>query len=272
MTAQATPSSSRRTSLLLGALLAALLMTSTACAANPADDVPSATMSDPIDNVNAPAESMAQPQDEDGVDEAHGGTMGEEDAAEAAEDDGAMEGDVEADMGQPMSGEVIDLSGEISFTGSKVTGSHTCVFQEWTGGIAPGAGTADTATLSFAVEAASLFCDADSRNSFTERFETHMRSDEFFNAEAYPQATFVSSNIVEGGEGDATHTITGDLTIAGISHEITFPAVVTVDDASVAGTATFSVDRQRWNMAYEGKPDDLVRDEVVIAIDLAGQR
>ena len=255
-----TPASLARLMLALG--LAFLGLSGAACAANPADDVPSAVVGDPV--------SEAVDTEEEAQDDTMGEEEGDDEAMGEDEEESDMAGEGEAE-GAPMA-EAIALEGTISFTGSKVTGSHSCVFQDWQGALDPGEGSAETASLSFAVETASIFCDEGSRNDFTERFEGHLRDPDFFWSEMHPEATFASTSIVEGGEGEATHTISGDLTIRGITQAISFPAVVTVTEDAVTGVAEFSVDRQQWEISYEGKPDDLIRDEVVIAIDLSGQR
>ena len=33
-------------------------------------------------------------------------------------------------------------------------------------------------------------------------------------------------------------------------------------------TAEFTIDRQLWGLAYPGKPDDLIKDQVLIKLDV----
>ena len=65
--------------------------------------------------------------------------------------------------------------------------------------------------------------------------------------------------------------MTGDLTIRGIARQVSFPATVEVAEKTVKAKAEFSVNRQDWEIRYPGQPDDLVRDNVLIKIDLAGE-
>lgn len=69
----------------------------------------------------------------------------------------------------------------------------------------------------------------------------HLKSDDFFNVETNPTSTMVikSFEAVEGE--DNTYTATADLTIKGITNEVTFPATFS-DDLSSA-TATIQIDR-----------------------------
>ena len=55
-------------------------------------------------------------------------------------------------------------------------------------------------------------------NSFTSDFDKHLRSAEFFDALQFPVATFNSTRVESAGEGKLT--VTGDLTIKGITHPV----------------------------------------------------
>jgi polyisoprenoid-binding protein YceI len=248
-------------------LIAALAATFTlgACADNPADSVPAAQVSD-TESGESGESSAEQPADESMADE----SMADEGEGESAVEGGAGDDAPADDSGAAQAGKVIPLEGTIAALGSKVTGSHYLLFQEWTGELDTGEGTPETATIAFEVQTASVISDPESRGAMSERLDNHLFSDDFFAVEEYPTATFVSTSIVEGGEGDATHTVTGDLTLRDITKEITFPATVTVGDDKVTATAEFSVNRMDFDIAYPGSPDDLIREEVVLQIDVEG--
>ena len=57
----------------------------------------------------------------------------------------------------------------------------------------------------------------------------------------------------------------------GITRSISFPAAITVSDDAVKVAAEFAIDRQDFNISYPGKPDDLIRDDVVIKLDITGK-
>lgn len=44
--------------------------------------------------------------------------------------------------------------------------------------------------------------------------------------------------------------------------------VLEVRDQEVRAPAEFSIDRQRWGIAYAGMADDLIADQVVIRFDI----
>ena len=111
----------------------AVLVTLGACAENPADSVPAAQVSD----TNA-GDAVAQPPsgEEASGEVEEAGTEGEEGVADEAPAD--------EDDDTAMTGKVIPLVGTIAAVGSKVTGSHYLLFEDWAGSVDPGAGTPET--------------------------------------------------------------------------------------------------------------------------------
>ena len=164
-------------------------------------------------------------------------------------------------------GAPIALSGAISAIGSKVTGQHILLFKTWTGALQLKEGKPEGGHLQFDVDVASLYSDADNRNPFSDKLDGHLKSPDFFDVEKSPKATFSSDGIRAGGEG-GTHTITGNLTLRGTTKEVTFPATVTIADKDVTAKAEFTINRKDFGLTYPGKPDDLIRDGVVLKIDL----
>ena len=105
--------------------------------------------------------------------------------------------------------------------------------------------------------------------------DNHLRSADFFDAETYPNLTFVSTEIVKT-KADK-YDVTGDITIKGITQKITFEA-----DYEGAGknpwgvdVAAFEVEGKisrkefglTWNQALE-TGGVLVGDDIKIIIDL----
>lgn len=61
--------------------------------------------------------------------------------------------------------------------------------------------------------------DIDSIDTKNEQRDTHLKSDDFFNAEQFPKLTFKSTSIEKEGEGE--YKLKGDLTIRDITKPIT---------------------------------------------------
>src|SRR5689334_19324107 len=66
--------------------------------------------------------------------------------------------------------------------------------------------------------------DVASIDTGVEQRDAHLRSDDFFNAEAFPQLTFVSSGIDK--VGDDNWTLAGDLTIRDVTRRVVFDVEV----------------------------------------------
>ena len=81
----------------------------------------------------------------------------------------------------------------------------------------------------------------------------------------FPTATFRSTEITQDGAG---HTISGDLTLHGVTKRISFPATVSATDSEVSASAEFSINRQDYGINYPGMRDDLIRDLVVLKLSV----
>ncbi len=80
----------------------------------------------------------------------------------------------------------------------------------------------------------------------------------FFKTDSFPTSTFEIAK-VEALSGDAnnTHTITGNLTLNGITKSLSFPAKVAVSGNNVATTSTFKFNRTLWNVMENSKDNKL---------------
>lgn len=166
-------------------------------------------------------------------------------------------------------GEALALTPEnskVEFTGSKVTGKHDGGFQAFTG-------TIDLVNAK--PEESSVFVDIDMNSVFTDAdgLTTHLKSPDFFDVAKYPKATFNLTKIVaDAAKGVGFYTVTGDFNLHGQTKSITFPAKINVTDADVAVESEFSINRKDFGIVYAGKTDDLIRDDVVIRLNLKGAR
>ncbi len=159
------------------------------------------------------------------------------------------------------------LTGSIGAIGSKVTGSHELQFKEFKGTIALKDGKPEGGALNFTVQTGSL-TEIDA-NPMKEKFEGHMKSPDFFDAGKFPTAEFVSSEIsAKAGEKGATHLVKGKLSLHGVTKDVEFPATVTVAGKDISGKTEFSINRKDFGIVFAGMPNDLIRDGVVLKIDV----
>ena len=151
---------------------------------------------------------------------------------------------------------------EVGFVGSKVTGSHEGGFKKVDGSVTVPAEALEQAVVDLTVDMASVYSDA-------EKLTGHLKSEDFFDVANNPTATFKSTSITKTETG---FDVTGDLTLRGTTKAITFPAEISVEGDTVKTKAEFSINRKDFNIVYKGKPDDLIREEVVIKFDITANK
>lgn len=79
----------------------------------------------------------------------------------------------------------------------------------------------------------------------------HLKSDDFFAVEKFGTAKFVITSAQSKGSG--LYQIKGNLTIKGITNEVTFPANVTVDNNKLVAKAKIKVDRTKYDIKFRSK-------------------
>lgn len=147
---------------------------------------------------------------------------------------------------------------KVEFEGSKVTGSHTGGFNSVSGSVTVPGDDLTKAAISATIDMKSTHSDNDGLTK-------HLLSADFFEADTYPESKFVSTAIVQAGD---KYSVTGDLTLHGVTKSITFPATLTLADGKVTAHAEFDINRNDFGIKYPGKPDDLIRENVVIRLHI----
>jgi polyisoprenoid-binding protein YceI len=144
---------------------------------------------------------------------------------------------------------------KFDFSAAKVTMTHRGSFKRFTG-IATLIGD-ELQSLAVEVDTASIEVD-------DPKLTGHLKTPDFLDVEKFPKATFKSSGIQKKPAGEATHEISGDLTLHGVTQAVTFPAKISVTSAGLSGSGVIRIDRQKFGVRYPGLPDDLIKDEVTL--------
>jgi polyisoprenoid-binding protein YceI len=153
---------------------------------------------------------------------------------------------------------VLAEGSSLGFVGSKVTGSHEGGFNSFEGRIALVDGDPLKSSVEIEIDATSLWADDD-------RLTGHLKSADFFDVETHPTAAFKSTEITADGEG---FRMTGNLSLHGITKSISFPASIDVTGDRVTAAAEFAIKRFDFDIVYPGRTDDLIRDDVLIKLNL----
>ena len=163
----------------------------------------------------------------------------------------------------PASGEKYTINSQnskIEFVASKVTGSHHGEFQDFSGAI-DFAGQPEKSRVSVTINTASVKTD-------TDQLTQHLKTPDFFDVAKFPQATFTSTEIKSGGDKGASHTITGNFQLHGVTKSISFPATISVTPETINVDSTFSINRKDFGINYAGAADNLIRDDVVMSLHI----
>lgn len=121
---------------------------------------------------------------------------------------------------------------------------------------------------------ADLTIQAKSIDTNQEKRDAHLRNADFLDADKFPTITFVSKSL-SGGEG--SYTLTGDLTIKGVTKEISFPVTVSgpvqspMGGAVIGLDANFTINRQDYGVSWSKAMDNgglVVSNDVAVKISL----
>ncbi len=152
---------------------------------------------------------------------------------------------------------------KVGFVGAKVTGKHEGGFKTFTGVVEVVDGDLTKSRVQASIDVASVFTDS-------AKLDGHLKSPDFFAAEQFPQARFLSTGFKKL---DGTRVeVTGALTLHGVTKTLSFPADITVGADQVDVKAEFALNRKDFGIVYPGKPDDLIADNVLLTLDVHAKK
>ncbi len=107
---------------------------------------------------------------------------------------------------------------------------------------------------SFTIDMNSISNSDVESDEYRAKLEGHLKSPDFFAVDSFPTANFVITDVspVEAtAESNATHNVTGNLTLRGITKSITFGAKISMDENNVSLNASdVIIDRSQWNVKF----------------------
>ena len=172
---------------------------------------------------------------------------------------------------KPVKTETFKVDTELSsidWIGRKVTGQHTGKIKITSG---------EVKMSGKAVKGGSFTMDMTSITSDSERLTGHLKTDDFFSVEKNPTSAFVITKVTASGKDRIN--VTGNLTIKGITNEITFPATVKKQgNAIVAVAKNVMVNRAKYDIRYGSKSffndigNKAIDDEFELGINLVAKK
>jgi polyisoprenoid-binding protein YceI len=133
-------------------------------------------------------------------------------------------------------------------------------FEKFTGKLDADPTTKKLLAVSLEIDTSSLMTDID-------KLTEHLKSPDFFDVREHPKATFESTKIAPSAEGEGLVTITGKLTLHGVTKEITLPATVELGESPKL-RSEFTIDRSEFGMTFS---PDRVENKVALTVVIGEQ-
>jgi polyisoprenoid-binding protein YceI len=155
------------------------------------------------------------------------------------------------------------------WTGKKVAGEHWGYIK-----FAGGQLTADNNAVTggnLTVDMNSID-DQDIQGEWAAKLVGHLKADDFFGTEKFPTSTITVKSVTSKGGNE--YDVKADLTIKGITNEISFPATITTSANEVTTKASFKVDRTKYGIKYgsssffENLQDKAISNEFMVDVNL----
>lgn len=176
-------------------------------------------------------------------------------------------------VGQPLFAQEnfkVDVdNSSLNWKGYKPTGSHTGIITLASGNIVV---KNNKLTGGSFVANMSTIKDADGRA----KLEGHLKSEDFFEIAVFPTSKFEITGIANKAD---KIQITGNMTIKGITKQISFPATLSVNkDMVTLVSETFQINRADFNVKYKSKTffndlkDKFVNDEFDFQVNIIAKK
>ncbi len=110
--------------------------------------------------------------------------------------------------------------------------------------------------------------DPNTVNTGVKARDNHLRKEEYFNVAQYPKISFVSTHVRSSGT-QGMYQLTGDLTIKGVTKEISFPFTVTTKNDGLLFSGECKLNRRDFNV---GGSSMVMSDNVLVSLNVFAQK
>lgn len=152
----------------------------------------------------------------------------------------------------------------INWVGYKVTGQHEGTINLLTGSLDFKGNT--LVGGKFAMDMTTINT-TDIQGNYKKKLDGHLKADDFFGVNNHKTATLVFTSVAESKSG---YMVVGDMTIKGITNEVSFDLALTENSASTS----FKIDRTKYGIRYgsasffDGLKDKAIYDEFDLNVKL----
>jgi polyisoprenoid-binding protein YceI len=161
------------------------------------------------------------------------------------------------------------INSKVEWLGKKVTGEHSGTIKVNTGSLVLSDG--EIVEGSFVVDMTSIV-NTDLKGDSKNKLEKHLKSDDFFGAEKFPESKFEITNATKMDDGN--YKVKGNITIKGITEQVEFMVNLHKHDATVHVSGKMTIDRTKFNVRYgsgsffDNLGDKTIYDDFELNLDL----
>jgi polyisoprenoid-binding protein YceI len=137
--------------------------------------------------------------------------------------------------------EIVSAQSNINWIGRKVTGVHNGTINVKEGTLVLNGGKLSQGK--FIIDTTSIKILDVTDPATNAQFAGHLASDDFFSSEKFPEATLEIISVLN-------NHVNGDLTIKGITHPISFDAVINANNDTVTASGKIVIDRTKYDMKF----------------------
>lgn len=159
-----------------------------------------------------------------------------------------------------------------SWIGKKISGEHSGTVQ-----LSSGTVTVKNGILGggeFILDMNSIKCTDIKDSNYNAKLVKHLKDDDFFGVNQFPTATLKITKVLKIKNKSNAYNLICNLTVKGITNEITFPATFKKEGNVYVGSATIKVDRTKWGIKYgssnffEGLGDKAIKNEFEMKVNI----
>lgn len=164
------------------------------------------------------------------------------------------------------------------WTATKVTGEHTGGVPVKSGSVTVADGTLRGAEV--IMDMTGITCIDIDNEGANAKFVGHLKGADFFEVDKHPTAVFKITKvepIKDATAGKPNYTVTGDLTIKGITKPNTFDCLFWMDGKTARAAASFTFDRGQYDIKYRSGTffpeigDKAISDAVGLTFDVSAK-
>lgn len=139
----------------------------------------------------------------------------------------------------------------VKWLGKKVTGQHNGTIDILKGEVYVDNGKLTGGFVEMNMESIKNLDLTD--KAMNDKLVNHLKSDDFFSAAKHPTSKFEITSVTEMNDPNKPNvnaTVTGNLTIKGITKSITYPAEIKIENGILKCKADVGIDRTDWDIKY----------------------